>query len=218
MELRNKKIAFLGDSITEGPGASCIESTYWNILGRNTGAQCFGYGISGTRIAKQITPSSEPRFDRYFGSRVEEMIPDADVVVVFGGTNDFGHGDAPFGTQQDRTEDTYCGALHVLMEKLINRYPDAMIVFMTPLHRLSEDDGILNELGVRACGDLQKYVDAILEAAAYYGIPVLDLFRTSGMQPKLPLIQERFMPDGLHPNDAGHVRLAARLEGFLRSL
>ena len=93
-----------------------------------------------------------------------------------------------------------------------------MIVFMTPLHRLSEDDGILNELGVRACGDLQKYVDAILEAAAYYGIPVLDLFRTSGMQPKLPLIQERFMPDGLHPNDAGHVRLAARLEGFLRSL
>ena len=51
MELRNKKIAFLGDSITEGAGASCIESTYWNILGRNTGAQCVGYGISGTRIA-----------------------------------------------------------------------------------------------------------------------------------------------------------------------
>lgn len=218
MELKNKKIAFLGDSITEGAGASCIENAYWQVIARNTDAQCFGYGIGGTRIAKKIVPSEDPVFDRYYASRLEEMIPDADIVVVFGGTNDFGHGDAPFGAQQDRTEDTFCGALHVLMQKLINRYPDAMVVFMTPLHRTSEDNDVVNERGVRACGNLQKYVDAILEAASEYGIPVLDLFRTSGMQPKIPVIQQRYMPDGLHPNDAGHARLAARVEGFLRSL
>ena len=218
MELRNKKVAFLGDSITEGAGASCLEKVYWNVFAGNTGAECFGYGISGTRIAKQVHPSDTPAFDRYFASRLDEMIPDADIVVVFGGTNDFGHGDAPFGKHDDRTEDTFCRALHILMEKLINRYPNAMIVFMTPLHRSSEDNDVVNEKGVRACGPLLKYVDAIIEAAAYYSIPVLDLYRTAGMQPRVPIILEQFMPDGLHPNDAGHARLAARLEGFLKTL
>ncbi len=218
MDLKEKKIVFLGDSITDGSVASCVENAYWNVLARNTGAKRFGYGIGGTRIAKQINPSSESIYDRFFGSRVDEMIEDPDIVVVFGGTNDFGHGDAPFGDHSDRTEDTFCGALHLLMEKLINRYPAAMIVFMTPLHRLSEDNNVANELGIRANGTLKRYVDAIIEAAAYYGIPVLDLYRTSGMQPRIPVIQELYMPDGLHPNDAGHARLAARVEGFLKSL
>ena len=53
------------------------------------------------------------------------MIPDADIVVVFGGTNDFGWGDAPLGTMEDRREDTFYGAYHLLLQKLIDRYPDA---------------------------------------------------------------------------------------------
>ena len=54
--------------------------------------------------------------------------------------------------------------------------------------------------------------------SGYYGVPVLDLFRTCSMQPSMPLVQELFMPDGLHPNDAGHRRLADRLIGFLKAL
>ena len=38
MDLSGKKIAFLGDSITEGYGASHVENTYWNIIARRTGA------------------------------------------------------------------------------------------------------------------------------------------------------------------------------------
>ena len=47
---------------------------------------------------------------------------DADGVVVFGGTDDFGHGDAPIGTPSDRTYDTFYGACHVLFSKLIEKY------------------------------------------------------------------------------------------------
>ena len=65
---------------------------------------------------------------------------------------------------------------------------------------------------------LEGYVDAIRAIAGYYGIPVLDLFRTSGMQPEVEVLRERFMPDGLHPNDAGHCKIANRLKGFLLSL
>jgi len=31
-------------------------------------------------------------------------------------------------------------------------------------------------------------------------------------------IREKYMPDGLHPNDAGHVLLADRIGAFLESL
>ena len=53
MERSGRKIAFLGDSITEGVGVSSVEKTYWNLVGQRTGAEVHGYGISGTRIAKK---------------------------------------------------------------------------------------------------------------------------------------------------------------------
>lgn len=217
MEIRGKKIAFLGDSITEGVGPSSPENVYWRILERNTGAHCYGYGISGTRIARQRV-SIDPSWDRYFMLRVDDMIPDADIVVVLGGVNDFAHGDAPFGTHEDRTVDTFCGAVHLLMEALIGRYPEATILFMTPMHYVEEDNVTYTPYGTRRCANLQTYVDAIMEAAAYYAIPVLDLYRTSGIQPKLEVLREEYMPDGIHPNDAGNARIAVRLQGFMSRL
>ena len=217
MDLAGKKIAFLGDSITEGCGTSSLEHTFWNVLGQKTGAQVFGYGIGGTRIAPQRVPS-DPRADQDFISRVDSMIPDADVVVVFGGTNDFGHGDAPFGTRGDQTSETFCGALQVLFTKLYERYPAAQLVVMTPTHRLSETDSVMNEFGVRRSGNLRTYVQAIRDAAEDFAVPVLDLFRVSGIQPSVPALREAYMPDGLHPNDAGHAKIADKLIGFLQTL
>ncbi|HPJ02868.1 MAG TPA: SGNH/GDSL hydrolase family protein [Candidatus Limiplasma sp.] len=219
MDLNNKSIVFLGDSITEGTGTSNPSMVYWRVLETLTGAVCYGYGIGGTRIAKQYTPSQEPKWDRHFSSRVDEMKRHADIVAVFGGTNDFGHGDAPLGTFADETEQSFYGALHHLIRKLIMQYPSAQLIMMTPLHRQSEDDNPQkNEQHYPNGKRLVEYVDAISEVAAFYGIPVLDLYRTCSMQPRLPVMQERFMPDGLHPNDAGHALIARRLAGFLRSL
>ena len=218
MDLKEKKIAFLGDSITQGVGVSDKENLYWNRLARRTGAKCYGYGIGGTRIAPQRVPSPKPVHDQYFGSRVPDMIPDADIVVVFGGTNDFGHGDAVFGNLDGNESDSFCGALHKLLRDLIGRYPEAQLVVMTPLHRRNEDDTGCNELGVRRDHRLEDYVDAIMKISGYYGIPVLDLYRVSGMQPAVPLLKERYMPDGLHPNDAGHELIADKLTGFLALL
>ena len=66
MKLKNKKIAFLGDSITEGCATSCMEKTYWSLLAKDTGAVSYGYGIGGTRIAPQHTPSELSSYDRYY--------------------------------------------------------------------------------------------------------------------------------------------------------
>jgi len=47
---------------------------------------------------------------------------------------------------------------------------------------------------------------------------VLDLFAVSGIQPAVPVMMEKFMPDGLHPNDAGHVILTNKIAKFIESL
>lgn len=218
MELKNAKINFLGDSITEGHGTSSEEKRFTNLLAAQYDILARNYGIGGTRIANQSVPSVEPRWDLDFVSRVEEMDPDADAVVVFGGTNDFGHGDAPIGQMSDRTNDTFYGGLHVLYESLITKYPEAKIVVLTPLHRCNEDNLRGDGNKEQDVAVLKTYVEIIREVAEYYSLPVLDLFAASGLQPKVPVIQEKYVPDGLHPNDAGHVILAEKIGNFLKNL
>ena len=104
-------INVLGDSITEGAAASSEDKTFVSTLARLLNCKVNNYGISGSRIAKQLVPSAEPRFDLFFGSRVKDLVP-ADLVIVFGGTNDYGHGDAPI----EKKEDNY--SLRVIIQKL----------------------------------------------------------------------------------------------------
>ena len=212
MEIKNKKINFLGDSITEGVGVSSPEYKYVSVFERKfEPAVARNYGISGTRIARQRVsrPEYPATFDLDFCSRVEGMDSDADIVVVFGGTNDFSHGDAPVGVFTDRTPDTFYGACHFLMTSLIEKYPEAVIVFMTPLHREGEN---------RVKPSLCDYVNIIKECANFYSIPVLDLFATAGIYPQIKAHKETYCPDGLHPNDKGAERIADRLANFLLGL
>ena len=219
MEIKGLKINFLGDSITEGAGVSTPENIYWNRIKTTYGAEVVrGYGIGGTRFARQSKPSAEPRWDRDFCSRFGEMDDDADVVVVFGGTNDFGHGDAPLGQMSDRTVDTFYGACHTLFEGIINKYPTSTIIIMTPLHRCNEDNPRGDGYKESDVGVLLTYVNIIKEVAAYYSLPLLDLWSVSSLQPKVEIIKQKYCPDGLHPNDAGHAIIASRLAGFIKTL
>lgn len=213
MELKGLRIAFLGDSITEGVGASSVDKVYWNVLKENEGIIPFGYGIGGTRIARKRVPTADkPRHDLDFNMRADDMESDVDVVCVFGGTNDYGHGDAPMGNIYDNDVYTFYGALNSLYTKLIKKYPKAYIFVMTPLHRKEEE---------RQAGDehrrLCDYVDAIRKTCDKYSIPVLDLYANSGINPQDEVIRDLFMPDGLHPNDAGYKRLAGMVAQFLKN-
>lgn len=204
-----KKAIFLGDSITEGMGT---DRTYHAYLNDAIGfGELHAYGISGTRIASQPDDGGSSFSVRYTG-----MADGADLVVVFGGTNDFGHGTAPIGTTEDFGTDTYLGALNVLMAGLIEKYPTASICFLTPLHRDFHDG--YGELNPETGLTLEQFSEHLQERARYYGLPVLDLYATSGMQPKLQIVKDTYMPDGLHPNDAGHRLLAQRIAPFLETL
>ena len=144
MELNGKIINFMGDSITEGYGTSDFEGgqtkRFSALMEKMYGLKrANNYGICGSRIARQQVVTAE-RYDRDFCMRLSEMDPEADINVIFGGTNDFGHGTAFIGSFADRTPETFYGACHYLMSGLLERFPKAQNVIMTPLHRDTEDD------------------------------------------------------------------------------
>ena len=132
------KLIFLGDSITEGVGATCEENKYVSVVAKICGVETANFGVSGTRIARQNKPTLPRTFDYDFQMRAEVMDKDADMVFVFGGTNDYGHGDAKIGSENDDTPYTFYGGLNNLMKKLIGIYGKEKICFILPMRRFWE--------------------------------------------------------------------------------
>ena len=201
MELKGKTINFLGDSITEGHGTTGPEKVFHQLIKEEYGIKhAYNYGIGGTRIARQHTPSDNPKHDLTFEVRAEIMERNADAVVVFGGTNDYGHGDASFGTADDGEDIyTFFGAVNSLISKLERDFPKAQLVFMTPLHRLNETNPSAPDSKT-----LADYAEAIRVICKKRNVPVIDLFEINPLNPA----DAEVVPDGLHPNDAGHVIMA----------
>ncbi len=201
MKLDGLTINFLGDSITQGVGTTAPDKVYHQIIKEKYNLKyAINYGVSGTRIARQIIPGKESTSaDLYFELRAEIMDRGADAVVVFGGTNDFGHGDAPFGTFESEDVYAFCGAVNSLIKKLKSDFPNSKIIFMTPLHRTEEDEPSNPDSKI-----LADYVGAIRELCKRNNVDIIDLFEINPLDPK----DAEVIPDGLHPSDKGHAILA----------
>ena len=214
MELKDKIVTFLGDSITEGVGVAKIENRDDNRLQKRFGFNLRNRGLSGTRIAYQSTPSLDhPQFDLYFCGRAETIPADSDLMIVFGGTNDFGHGRAPFGTLEDKTPETYCGAVRFLIKIL--KQKAKRVLFMTPCSRRDATSHLAYQSPDKKT--FAEYIDAMIKICTEEGVDVFDLFR-AGPDATNPDICAKYFPDGLHPNDDGHEVIASLLGDYLEKL
>ena len=206
------KINFLGDSITKGERATSNENGFVSLVGKMLPAEVRNYGISGTRFATQKTPSEKPEYDMYFASRVKDMNHDADLVFVFGGTNDYGHGDAPIGKLGDKTSETFYGAVTETIIELLKYYKKEQIVFIMPLYRNDE----CNPYGSHSCkskpgATLPEYRQFMLDILHKYDIEVLDIKEEFGRFENNPLFF-----DNVHPNDNGHKKIAELVVKYIK--
>lgn len=217
MNLEGKKVIFFGDSITSGSAATEPCKIFHQVIKQDLGLkEALNYGMGGTRIAPQVVPNNEV-YDQDFNKRVAGLPAEADAVFVFGGTNDYGHGDAPFGKVGDETTDTFCGAVYSLFTKLIDKYGKEKIVVMTPLHRRN-DESPLGE-GNRVGGaPLKEFVAVIKKEAENFGLKLIDLFNEPMLNPNDDELNAKYFADGLHPNNEGHALLAKIIEDKLKTL
>lgn len=204
MKLKNLKINFLGDSITEGCGTTNPSYRFSNRLADDFAVISRNYGIGGTRMARNVSRSQVCAYDCDFCMRALYMDKDADVVIVFGGTNDFGHGDAPFGNEGDKLPDTFIGACFFLMNYLTKVYAGKEIIFMTPCKRTDR------ELGTYSNRPLVDYVNEIKKCAGKFNVKIIDLFDDDNI-PALTV-------DGLHPGDEGHKYIEKIIAEFIENI
>ena len=205
------KITFLGDSITEGVGASSYDKCYVDRVRQKLDCVVINHGISATRIARQQKYTTAVR-DCDFNMRSVLMPKDSDYVFVFGGTNDFGHGDAPFGKIGDDTVNTFCGAVKCLFSTLLNDFGRDKLVIMTPLTRYRDNED-LNPTNKRP---LKDYVDVIKHYIKEMGLKHINLYDEvmvcKDKEESLP-----FFPDGLHPSDLGHDIISDKIVNFIKN-
>ncbi len=220
MNLEGKIIDFLGDSITEGYLVLDRENNRYDsrVKKHFKLKEAYNYGLGGTRLAHQHEADIKPRHDLCFCGRAYDMNPDADLIVVFGGTNDYGHGDAPVGQATDKTPDTFYGAVDFLINILAELYPKAKVVFMTPAHRVGDEKPSVRETKKSDALPLKGYCEIIKQKCGEYNIPVLDLYEELGINPNNEEDKVKYVPDGLHYNDEGHRFIAERLIKFLEDL
>ena len=206
------KINLLGDSITEGAGAELVENMHTYLVCKHFGAEELNFGKSGTRIAKQIKRTNNPD-DDVFMCRAVKMPTDTDFTFVFGGPNDYGHGDAKLGTFDDWDDYTFYGAFHNLVAYMVGRFPKNKLCFILPLPRFDQDNPYGDGSKEIPIAPLSIYIEAEKRVLDHYGVEYLDLSKDFPV-PTAPERNELFA-DGLHPNPEGYKVIAKRLIEYL---
>jgi len=220
MQTQGKILNILGDSITEGANATEFKLAYHQILKEIGGfKELNAYGVGGTRIAKQRVLLNGEKAEDNFICRAETMQKEADIILVFGGTNDYGHGDAALGELTDETDETFCGACNILFEKLRAIYKTSKIIVLLPLRRLN-DDNPYGENGKKSVisVSLDGYCDCLKKIAGKFDFAICDLRKEKLLNPNDKEINELYFGDGLHPNNEGHKILADRVYKFIKEL
>lgn len=189
---RGRKIAFLGDSITQGltwngSAQVYVEKPYPMTVAEKLNCECQNVGHSSY-------PISSIGKAQCFNTTYSEIALDTDYIFVFGGTNDYQYS-VPIGTVADREDVSFCGAVFTLINKIRTRNPNAELVFFTPLHRSEEvkSDGF----------KLIDYVNAIRDVCELCAIPVVDLYKNSGFSNVVTEMQQ-YYADGLHLTQDGY--------------
>ncbi len=211
------ELSFLGDSITEGVGASGSgwqpnpEYRYTTLIDNEAKYKVNNYGVGGTTIGTNPNWSSTEWWrDSAFTKRYKNISKTSEVIFVFGGTNDYGSSsgqEVPLGAMGDTAETSFYGALDLLINGLKRDYPKAKLCFITPINRFNSTWGFPSGDSNVFGKTLQDYRNAIIQKCQEQNIDCID---TSSLA--FPASE---FTDGLHPNQAGHIRLKNRILDYL---
>ena len=198
-------VTFFGDSITV---ANNVDRPWTTIVANALNTSATKNGWSGTTYTSGDREHSAV-------DRVDE-ITNQDLVVVEFGVNDFHYG-RPLGQFGDTDTSKFYGALDFVYNKLITNNPTAKFVIMTPMknHGYGTSPDSFTE---NSDGHYQiDYVNAIKQVADKYSLPVLDMYANSGISAMNETHNQKYLFDGLHPNQEGSFIVASKVIGFINS-
>lgn len=158
-ELEGAHIYAIGDSYLEGNGIN-YNDNWLNLLVARYDAQLVSHGKNGSAISA-YAKNNNPMVNRYQNLPND---PDADIIIFEGGRNDYNQ-NVPIGTVGDPDVNTFAGAVLTTIDGLLQKYPNAVILCMTPwnLDALTTGANKVNGAGNRT----RDYADAFKQVVEY---------------------------------------------------
>ena len=193
------KIACLGDSITQAVNLDTLdhyqELAWPHVLKEALGAEeVVNLGIGGSSIGRYWADA--------FVDRYTEIPEDTDLIFVMGGTNDgFCASFVEFGNSEERAPRTFWGDLDELMDGLKEDYPEAEVIFLTPIPN-SLHDYLKAER--KYLMPQEEFSEVIITLAEEHGMEVFDLYNSNILDGHDKDNILHLMPDGVHPNAEGY--------------
>lgn len=207
-----------GDSLTDKNTLKDEESgtrNYVDFIQWSTGLNVTNLGKGGTGYM------ADNGYQQSFIDRISQIPTDSNIITCFGSFNDASKAKEHIGTIDDDTKDTLYGCLNLFVTGVQNHCPDSIIGLITPtpwsVYNNVNGDSEFSE----------QYVDAIINIAKKYGLPLLDLYHSSGLRPWNSAFKEKYFRDdtgdgtaeGVHPLQETHRKyIAPQVENFIRSI
>lgn len=190
---KGKKICAYGDSVTEQNKWQSFVSSYFNC-------SFYNKGVGGTTVTQINSSTNHMSGD----TRIETIPTDSDVVLVFGGHNDWSNASINMGdikTEALSESTSFKSAFALMLKKIQTRCPNAKIITMTPVGGRTEEVSV-NQDKQFYIRDLcmTDFANAVKEVSAYYGIPCIDINGNSGIN---TLNHTTYIADVIHPNSEG---------------
>lgn len=209
MDWSSKKVAIIGDSITEKN--SRTSKNYHDYISEKTGISVLNLGVSGTGF-KNGESNNKAYYQRVLSISWEE--DDDSLVLLVGSFNDLSSTlNAEIGNVTDSTTNTLSGCINITIDNLFQSHPLARLGVITPTPWQNNKPNNTNA---------ENYVNAIINICKRRGIPYLDLFHSSGLRPwdenYRKLVYSKDNGNGIHPNEIGHAVIASLVEPFISSL
>jgi len=202
IDFADKRLVAFGDSITAGvtsPNYGSTQDSYIKLF-----CDYAGVGTLDNRAVSGSTVVPVGANDIY--NRILALTGAWDIIWIAGGTNDWNTGKT-LGNWGSTGTDTFYGALKGICSFLAANYPDAVVIFVTPIPYTKDASNWPNHNG-----ELDDYRSAIYEVATYYGYNVVN-GADLGM-PKITGGWNNTMiadSDGCHPTELGHALYARNL-------
>ena len=194
---KNKKITFYGDSITAKGNWQNYINEYFELK------EWVNCGVGGSTVANvdaNLDYDSNPNKPMCTDERIATIPLDSDVIVFFGGANDWG-AKVPIGTIKDG-ETTFKGAYMITLKKLQERCPNAIIMAMTPINGRLNNAGVAQDYPMELSNGetVRDYSQAIIDVCNLYAIPCIDLNADCRIN---TLNAPNYLEDTIHQNSKG---------------
>ena len=226
-----KKIATLGDSLTEGYDPAKKDGSLlvfpWRLQLREKCGflNVKNYGATGRMLSKDKDENVKSLVNLV--SDINAFpVKDLDAVTVLIGINDLAQG-VPVGEfVKAKAEgeaykvDTFYGALQTLFEKLLQRVGTEKpigVINMLNANNSGVQAGV-KTLGLTVEEGINAYRETIRVCAKHYGLPVLELQDVVGFDLLKEEDNKTYSGDLLHPNQEGHNKIADAVANFLLTL